>query len=469
MAGARVLVIDDSPTITRVVQLVLTKAGYDVASATDGEEGLAQARAQRPDLILLDFVMPRLNGYQVCRELAADPALRDVPVVLLSAKGDQVGERFVKVMGIVDYITKPFSPEAITAVVAHTLAKYGRGEGPPQTPGSPVELPEPTPLPVPIPGLEREGTAPRQSLASRQRKKALAALRDALAAEVDGAAELYRSLHEITDERLEEALRVLGATHDPTVVLDGELQTVPIAGVLDLLAQQRQTGVLAVTTTPFLRGEAGAEAVAVSIHFRQGKVEFASSTGLGEEFLIGRYLVEQGAIPAATLEEVLAGDDDPRPLGERLVSGGHVSEDQVRAALRRQTAERIYEALRWTAGRFTFRATFDLGRHADGAALEISLDTLLLEGSRRIDEWHLIEREVDDFDAVYLRNEEAVKAIGQARLSREELLVLDLVSGKNSVRDIVQKSRLASFEVTKMLFRLRTINLIRRRVSPVAI
>src|SRR5512143_1131422 len=126
MAGELVLVIDDSPTITKVVQLVLTKAGYQVQTAADGEQGLVAVRAQRPALILLDFVMPRMNGYQVCRALAADPALRDIPVVLMSAKGDQVGERFVKVMGIVDYITKPFSPEAITAVVTHTIAKYSR-------------------------------------------------------------------------------------------------------------------------------------------------------------------------------------------------------------------------------------------------------------------------------------------------------------------------------------------------------
>src|ERR1043165_6205914 len=125
MAGELVLVIDDSPTITKVVQLVLTKAGYQVATAPDGEAGLAAVRSQRPDLILLDFVMPRMNGYQFCRELVADPKLRDIPVVLMSAKGDQVGERFVKVMGIVDYITKPFSPEAITAVVQHTIGKYG--------------------------------------------------------------------------------------------------------------------------------------------------------------------------------------------------------------------------------------------------------------------------------------------------------------------------------------------------------
>src|SRR5689334_12583481 len=125
MAGERVLVIDDSPTITKVVQLVLTKAGYQVETAPDGEAGLAAVRAPRPELILLDFVMPKMNGYQFCRELAADAKLRDIPVILMSAKGDQVGERFVKVMGIVDYITKPFSPEAITAVVQHTIGKYG--------------------------------------------------------------------------------------------------------------------------------------------------------------------------------------------------------------------------------------------------------------------------------------------------------------------------------------------------------
>src|ERR1043165_901942 len=134
MAGERVLVIDDSPTITKVVQLVLTKAGYDVHTAPDGEAGLAAVRAERPDVILLDFVMPKMNGYQFCRELTADAKLRDIPVVLMSAKGDQVGERFVKVMGFVDYITKPFSPEAITAVVQHTIAKYAPGGGPDDQP-----------------------------------------------------------------------------------------------------------------------------------------------------------------------------------------------------------------------------------------------------------------------------------------------------------------------------------------------
>jgi CheY-like chemotaxis protein len=123
MAGELVLVIDDSPTITKVVQLVLTKAGYQVQTAADGEQGLVSVRSQRPELILLDFVMPRMNGYQFCRELTADAKLRDIPVILMSAKGDQVGERFVKVMGIVDYITAVLA-RSDHGVVQHTIGKY---------------------------------------------------------------------------------------------------------------------------------------------------------------------------------------------------------------------------------------------------------------------------------------------------------------------------------------------------------
>ena len=74
MPGENVLVIDDSPTILKVVQLVLAKAGFQVSVAPDGEAGVAVAREKVPDLILLDFVMPKMNGYQVCRALQADEA-----------------------------------------------------------------------------------------------------------------------------------------------------------------------------------------------------------------------------------------------------------------------------------------------------------------------------------------------------------------------------------------------------------
>jgi CheY-like chemotaxis protein len=130
MAGERILVIDDSPTIVKMVQILLSRAGYAIEVADDGEAGLEAIRRRRPDLVLLDYMMPRMNGYQVCRELAADPELSSVPVVLMSAKGDQVGERFVQMAGVVDYVTKPFPPEALGEIVLRALGKSRPGAMP---------------------------------------------------------------------------------------------------------------------------------------------------------------------------------------------------------------------------------------------------------------------------------------------------------------------------------------------------
>jgi len=158
-----------------------------------------------------------------------------------------------------------------------------------------------------------------------------------------------------------------------------------------------------------------------------------------------------------------------KPIGQQLVKMNYVNDGEVKAALVRQTQERIFELLRWPSGKFTFTTTRELPQLAADAALSLDVDGILMEGFRRVDEWHLIEREIDDFDAVFLRNEEAVQNVGRARLTREELVVLELVNGKNTVKDIVRQSRMASFDVSKMLFRLLSIKVIRRRIAPVAV
>ena len=424
VAGELVLVIDDSPTILKVVQLVLTKAGFSVDTATDGEEGIAHAARKRPDLILLDFVMPKMNGYQVCRALAESAGLKDVPVVLMSAKGDQVGERFVKAMGIVDYITKPFSPDAITAVVQHTIDKY-------------------------------KTTSP--------------ALSGQASTSIDAA--------EVVGEETVDGKRMLPTLRQPAPSVDamasagetgpalqGNLRAVPLAEVLGLLAAQRQWGILAVTR---------ADGAGVDVCFKQGRIELALAHGIGEEFLLGRYLVEVSTMSQQDLDLFLEGRQPQsrtgKPIGQQLVKMNYVNDGEVKEALVRQTQERIFELLRWPSGKFAFTVTRDLPQLAGEAALALDVDGILMEGVRRVDEWHLIEREIDDFDAVFLRNEEAVQNVGRARLTREELAVLELVNGKHTVKEIVRQSRMGSFDVSKMLFRLLSIKVIRRRVAPVAV
>ena len=158
-----------------------------------------------------------------------------------------------------------------------------------------------------------------------------------------------------------------------------------------------------------------------------------------------------------------------RWIGEELVELGYLDERGLGEALRRQTCERIYEMLRWRGGRFSFRVSRELGSLADSAALGLSVDLILLEGVRRVDEWHLIERAIDDFDAVFLRNEVSPSDLERARLGREEQAVIELVNGKNSVKEITRQSRMSSFDVSKMLYRLLAIKLIRRRVPPIAV
>jgi CheY-like chemotaxis protein len=470
MAGELVLVIDDSPTITKVVQLVLTKAGYQVQTAVDGEAGLEAVRAQRPNLILLDFVMPRMNGYQFCRELVADPKLRDIPVVLMSAKGDQVGERFVKVMGIVDYITKPFSPEAITAVVQHTIAKYA--------PGGTSD--EDNPSLVTGEDLAATDDADRSHARGAAIGELRAHITNVVSARIGALFALAQSSQDpdsqiaIDAAAIAEAARTalddaalttmlgaidLGLFQEGTPGLRGDLRVVPLAEVLQLLDVQEQSGVLTVERS-------GAR---VEIYFRRGRVDQAIAEGVPEEFLLGRFVLDAELMQRADFESFLESRQQQRLIGQQLVKLGHIGEGDLKSCLTRQSSELIYEILRWRHGRFRFAAGLELPASAIDAALALDVEAVLMEGYRRVDEWHLIERAIDNFDVVFLRNEDSVAQMGRGRLTREELAVLELVNGKNSVKEIIRKSRMGSFEVSKMLYRLLSIKLVRRRVLPVAV
>ena len=104
--SARILVVDDSPTIRKVVGSILEARAYEPVLAGDGQEALELLETEKVDLVLLDFVMPRMNGYQFCRELRAHPELKGLPVVLMSAKGDKIRGQFVQQTGAIDAETE---------------------------------------------------------------------------------------------------------------------------------------------------------------------------------------------------------------------------------------------------------------------------------------------------------------------------------------------------------------------------
>jgi two-component system alkaline phosphatase synthesis response regulator PhoP len=118
----RVVIVEDEPHIVLSLEFLLERAGYETASAVDGETGLALIRRVRPDVVLLDVMMPRLNGYEVCRAVKDDPELTAIPVIMLSAKGQEVEILRGLELGAAAYVTKPFGNAEILEAVRAALA-----------------------------------------------------------------------------------------------------------------------------------------------------------------------------------------------------------------------------------------------------------------------------------------------------------------------------------------------------------
>lgn len=118
--GRKILIVDDEVHIKMLLEQTLEELedeyGVELFTASDGEEGLAFIRSERPDLVFLDIMMPKMNGYEVCRIVMDDESLREVKIVLLTAKGQEVDRKQGLELGAKMYMTKPFDPDEILKV-----------------------------------------------------------------------------------------------------------------------------------------------------------------------------------------------------------------------------------------------------------------------------------------------------------------------------------------------------------------
>lgn len=450
----RVLVVDDSATIRRVVRRTLTQAGFDVSVAGDGREGLELAQREVPDLVLVDFVMPQMNGLRFVQAMRAITNLEAVPVVLMSAKADKIGDRFVSQTGAVDAIAKPFSPEALLTVTEHALSR---------------QAPD-TERPAPLPSSERtsDRSAVVDDVPSETTPLVLAEAAGAIAWKVAAmvgemspdvdATQLVEEMNRLEPQDLfgkVEELHSMIPGRGGEVALSGQLEHVGLGEVLQVLTQQQQTGLLEIEKRPSESGRA------VTICLHDGRVQLALGKVHEQEFKLGRYLRREGLIDQEDLSRILKNRGRDRGLlGTHLVKLGYISFEELRSVLVEQTSELIYEALRWRRGRFRF-ARFATRPEAADANLGLPVASILMEGLRRVDEWRLIAEQVKAFDDVPRRDEEALRTIDLTRFSADERLVLDQVDGVRTVREIVDATQLSSFDVCKVLFQMGTSRLIR--------
>ncbi len=449
--GARILVVDDSLTIRNIVRAILERNGYEPVLAEDGVDALEKLAEGEVELALVDFVMPRMNGYQFCMSLRKDERLKDLPVVLMSAKSDRIRGKFVQQTGALDAITKPFDARGLLAVVQSAIEKKERRD-------AGLEGPE---------RIEEFASAPesmssdlRASVSSSRVAEHLSKIfLPGLSREfgnVEAATLTQIFSQSLTPDAGVELLTLLEDTefaqskgHE---LLTGALESVSFADVLQLLDLQRKTGALTVSRN---RSR-------VTFFMHGGALDLATYAGLPEEFLLGRYLLKAGVVSRPDLERASARAREKGELiGEHLVALELISEADLRAALISQTSELVYEVVRWTEGRFRFVAPLNEPL-AERARLALPSAGLVMEGFRRVDEWRLIEGTFD-FGDVLAIDPLALEKLGPSDLEGHERNVLAALDGVRTIGEVIDSLEFGSFESCKILYRLMNARIVKRK------
>jgi CheY-like chemotaxis protein len=459
---ARILVVDDSSTILKVVSAILTRHGYEAAVARDGTIGIDMIKRGDPfDLVLLDFVMPRMNGYQFCRELRSMPEHKSLPVVLMSAKGDKIRGQFVKQTGAVDAITKPFDARALVAVIQGALSKSAEGRARPVPEGEAMPDEE---------SVAPESMAPRSLLSGKHQKQqasldlaqhVAAAVAPAIlgltpaerGVELSVTAAIVRSFTPDVVSSLAMLLKELEPEERAKEVMSGDIGAVALAEILQILQMQRQTGVLRVLNNR----------TTVAICIRQGLIDLVQGRGASDEYRLGRYFIERGLVTRDQIEAVARSRPPGQLIGEALVAAGLASQDDLVDALSRQSSELTYDVLRWSFGRFAFtREGFSV--EAEAAKLGLGISGLVLEGFRRVDEWRLMEGTLN-FDQVVVVDQVMLDGVGSGKLTRSEQLVLGAVDGARTVNEVVKESAVGSFDALKIIYQFLQSRVLRTRAA----
>ena len=123
MASHKILVIDDSRVIRARVREMLPKGNFEVIEATDGIEGIEAIRAQKPNLIMLDFLLPRMSGYEVYEEIQGDPAFQNIPLVMMSGRREELTEKIQEPFEFFEFIEKPFEQKELIGAIKGAMAK----------------------------------------------------------------------------------------------------------------------------------------------------------------------------------------------------------------------------------------------------------------------------------------------------------------------------------------------------------
>lgn len=426
-----ILCYDPNPTTAKLTTATLRLAGYEVFHAQTKDEAVEIGKAYGAEgagslvALLLDAAADPKISAAVLRALAQLPGAAELAGILVVSKKNPTPIPAAKDLPTV---RRPFSSPALLKVVSETLASHDHR----------------------LPVMESEPSSGRE-----QKLKDL----------------LQRFLPDanVTNAAVTQLLTELD--HEPELPTSGgdellhtNLASVSLEALLEMLSSDSSTGVVEAS-----HGEAWGR-----LHLHEGRIRLAEYGGDDEDLKLGRFIIEGGFMAEEELETFIVGKDPKgRPLGTRLVDGGLLSERDLAQVLVDQAREVTCQMLAWRTGEARFRRTATLHPMAQAAAdaegVELLIAEALLDGLRRIDEKAAMGPTQADVDDVFIRVDEQLAILGREALARDELQILELVNGRNSVKDIARRTRAGTFAVTRVLYRLTKSNVVRRRVTPVPV
>lgn len=421
--GIKVLLVDDSPTVRRLGELILSQQGYTVFTAEDGEQALDMVERVKPAAILVDFIMPNMNGHTFCRLIRQNEKTKDIPLILISSKGESVGQAFEQEFGVLHYFSKPFEPDDLVKKLEEVLKD--------------VEI----------------ETA--ETVADQLANAALVSP-DTLHEMIDKLLRQYfqKDFPLLMRNVMSDMLLEAGLMKKGGVVFSGSLDEVPLPDVINFAYNSRLSGRLTIFAAEIF-GE---------IFIEDGMFIFAScSTKNTNQPFLTDLMRRQELLVAddETVRQVVTeAREKDLPIGRILVDKGLVSNEQLMEALRLHAQDAFGIILGAKTGSF-FLERDDLPANLRDLSVRIPLINVLMEGLSHLDECHLAATEFKDENMVLVRlitNEDALETV---QLKPRELDIFALIDGRKPLSQVITESQLNPLETKRICYALRKVGLLR--------
>lgn len=447
--GHRVLVIDDSQTIRKLVELSFRALPFAVEYATSGTDGITRARANPPDVVLLDVVLPDMKGLDVCRALARDDRTSQCLVVLMTAKDAAIREQFNTFTQVVGFLHKPFTAHDLLTSLDVARQQLKTRPAPKRTQRFNFEQKE---------ALAKElysrlkttfGLIPEWSREMGDAQPASFFARKILTPE------LIEDLITPMADHLETALRgapaAASADFDPSAALSGRMISFSLLDLLRGISGSQRTGMLVVTA----RGRR------TWLYFRRGSLvmvtndspsDYVRSSGVD---LSG---VAADARERAEADQVKTG----KPVFVSLAESGQLPSGSLSRVLYTQGKQALLEVLEASQIQFAFNDLPSLPLFVEAQGREISFGQIQLEQLRRTAATLMDEKGADALQWIFERAPGFSRRLRSFALTADERRVLTLIDGRYSVAKVIRRSGIAPSLVSAVVHRLCEVELIRR-------